>query len=60
MKYDEIKEKLAPCGLSCAKCQGYAKGDIQFHASELKRLLGLFDSYAERFSDFMFLTKAKD
>jgi hypothetical protein len=53
MKYDEIIKILAPCGLNCGKCQAYAEGDIKRHAGELKRLLGSFDGYAERFSKFL-------
>jgi hypothetical protein len=53
MKYDDILETLAPCGLNCGTCQAYSKGDIRKHASELKRLLGSFDTYAERFSKFL-------
>ncbi len=53
MTYDDIKKTLAPCGLNCAKCQAYAEGDIRHHATELKRLLGSFDTYAERFSRFL-------
>lgn len=53
MKYEEIKKILAPCGLNCGKCQAYAEGDIKKHSSELKRLLGSFDIYAERFSKFL-------
>lgn len=53
MKYQEIMKVLAPCGLNCSKCQAYAEGDIKEHAMELKRLLGSFDVYAERFSKFL-------
>ncbi len=53
MRYDVILKTLAPCGLNCGKCQAYAEGDIQKHAMELRRLLGSFDSYAERFSKFL-------
>ncbi len=52
MKYDILKT-LAPCGLNCGKCQAYSEGEIKKHAVELKRLLGSFDSYAERFSRFL-------
>jgi hypothetical protein len=52
MKYNEILERLAPCGLNCAKCMAFANGDIKKHALELKRLLGAFDNYAQRFSHF--------
>lgn len=53
MTYDEIRKFLAPCGLNCMKCQAYSEGEIQKHAAELKRLLGSFDRYAERFSNFL-------
>ena len=53
MGYDEILRMLAPCGLHCGKCMAYADGDIKKHAEELKRLLGSFDNYAERFSNFI-------
>src|SRR3990172_1917670 len=53
MKYDDILKTLAPCGLNCGKCQAYVEGDIKKHAMELKRLLGSFDTYAERFSKFL-------
>lgn len=53
MKYDDILKTLAPCGLNCGKCQAYSEGEIKSHAAELKRLLGSFDRYAERFSNFL-------
>jgi hypothetical protein len=53
MRYDDILKTLAPCGLNCTKCQAYSKGEIKKHAMELKRLLGSFDTYAERFSKFL-------
>lgn len=52
MTYDRIKKSLAPCGLNCLKCMAYAEGDIRRHSTELRGLLGDFDSYAERFSRF--------
>jgi hypothetical protein len=52
MEYSTILKVLAPCGLNCGKCQAYVDGDIKQHATELKRLLGSFDTYAERFSRF--------
>ena len=52
MEYAEILKILAPCGLNCAKCIGFAGGDIKKQAGDIKKLLGSFDSYAERFSDF--------
>jgi hypothetical protein len=53
MKYSEILEHLAPCGLSCRKCFAYTKGEIGFHSKKLQELLGNFDIYAERFSKFL-------
>jgi hypothetical protein len=53
LKYDHILKVLAPCGLNCSKCIAFAEGDIKRHALELKRLLGSFDNYAERFSRFL-------
>jgi hypothetical protein len=53
MNYEEILHKLAPCGLDCSKCMAFREGEIKKHATELKRLLGAFDSYAARFSKFM-------
>ncbi len=53
MEYDEILKILAPCGLNCAKCIAFVGGDIKKHSKELKRLLGSFDGYAERFSNFI-------
>ena len=53
MLYQDILKILAPCGLNCAKCQFSDSGDIRRNALELKRLLGAFDRYAERFSNFL-------
>lgn len=51
--YNEIKEKLAPCGLSCEKCFAYSKGKIKFHSGELKKLLGNFGIFAQRFTELL-------
>lgn len=53
MTYREILDDLAPCGLSCRKCFACSKGEIGGHSKALKRLLGNFDVYAERFSAFL-------
>jgi hypothetical protein len=47
-----IRKNLAPCGLNCVKCLAYAEGDIRRRSTELRQLLGDFDTYAERFSRF--------
>ena len=53
MDYSEILDFLAPCGLNCRKCFAYTKGEIAFHSKKLQELLGNFDVYAERFSNFL-------
>ncbi|MBI9083254.1 MAG: DUF3795 domain-containing protein [Desulfobacterales bacterium] len=53
MKYKEILDHLAPCGLNCSKCFACTRGDIANHSRELKSLLGNFDVYADRFSKFL-------
>ena len=53
MEYDEILDFLAPCGLNCRKCLANTEGEIAGHSVELQKLLGNFDIYAERFSNFL-------
>jgi hypothetical protein len=53
MKYKEILEILGPCGLNCKKCVLNREGDIKHHSEELKKLLGSFDLYAERFGELI-------
>jgi hypothetical protein len=53
MKYSDILEFLAPCGLSCRKCFAFTKGEIAMHGQKLQEQLGNFDIYAERFSAFL-------
>lgn len=53
MDYNNILEKLAPCGLSCQKCFAYFKGDIKHTSKQLRKLLGSFERYADRFSEFL-------
>jgi hypothetical protein len=52
MTYNELLGVLAPCGLNCKRCISFNEGDIRLHSMRLKELLGAFDSYAERFSEF--------
>jgi hypothetical protein len=47
MEYAKILKILAPCGLNCAKCIGFADGDIKKQAGDIKKLLGSFDSYMD-------------
>ena len=53
MEYNEILNKLGPCGLSCEKCFAFSNGKIQKHSVELKKNLGNFDVYAKRFIDLL-------
>ncbi|MBN2411164.1 DUF3795 domain-containing protein [candidate division KSB1 bacterium] len=53
MDYNNILKILAPCGLNCEKCMGFYNGLIKKHSIELKNLLGSFDQYAKRFSEFI-------
>jgi hypothetical protein len=53
MNKESNSDDPAPCGLSCRKCFAFRKGEIGHHSRSLKDLLGNFDVYAERFSDFL-------
>ncbi len=53
MDYNEIRDSLAPCGLHCARCFAFSGGDIKKHSKGLKKSLGNFDKYAERFVDLI-------
>lgn len=53
MDYQDILRELGPGGLNCHKCLAHAKGDIRTASKELRRLLGNFDRYAERFAGFL-------
>ena len=48
-----IKGRIAPCGLHCGKCFAFADGDISYHSGELKKVLGNFDVYAQRFVEML-------
>ncbi len=53
MEYKDILNILAPCGLNCQKCCFNSDGDIKRLSISLQNLLGSFDRYAERFSNFL-------
>jgi hypothetical protein len=53
MKYEDILNILAPCGLNCVKCVGYENGAVRKHAGELHAHLEGFGRFAERFSRFV-------
>ncbi|MCK5134520.1 MAG: DUF3795 domain-containing protein [Bacteroidales bacterium] len=39
MDYEQIKQRLAPCGLHCGKCYAFIEGDITENSKRLKDLL---------------------
>ncbi|MFO7890825.1 MAG: DUF3795 domain-containing protein [bacterium] len=49
----EILETLAPCGLNCRKCFAFSQGEIKRKSRQLEKLLGDFNNYAKRFSEFL-------
>jgi Protein of unknown function (DUF3795) len=53
MDDQQIKTRLAPCGLHCGKCFAFVDGDISKYSKKLKESLGNFEIYAERFVDLL-------
>ena len=53
MEYEQIKNRLAPCGIHCGKCFAFRDGDIKEHSKDLKESLGNFDIYAQRFVELL-------
>lgn len=53
MDYEQIKLRLAPCGLHCGKCFAFIDGDIANYSNLLKKSLGEFDIYAQRFVEML-------
>jgi hypothetical protein len=53
MKYSQILERIAPCGLSCEKCFAFRDGDIRKYSRQLSEGLGDFGSYAQRFAGLL-------
>ena len=53
MELDQIKNRLAPCGLHCGKCFAFVDGDIRNNSKRLKESLGGFDVYAQRFVELL-------
>lgn len=48
--YEVALSELAPCGLDCSRCFGYAGGEIRDLAATLLDRLGNFDRVARRLS----------
>lgn len=53
MNYEEIKTRLAPCGLHCGKCFAFKDGEISQHSKALRNALGNFTVYAQRFIELL-------
>lgn len=54
-----ILDSIAPCGLNCSKCFAYNGGNIQRLSRALKKELGEFDIYAQRFTELINETRFK-
>ncbi|GBF31967.1 hypothetical protein DCCM_0157 [Desulfocucumis palustris] len=50
---EEILTSLAPCGLDCSRCHGFAGGEIKKLSEQLIEALGDFQSVADKLSSFM-------
>ncbi len=50
MSASNVKERLAPCGLHCGKCFAFHDGEIHEAAVRLRKYLGNFAPYAQRFA----------
>ena len=53
MEIEELKFKVAPCGISCYNCFAFKDGQIKEYAKNIKKQLGNFDVYAQRFSKLL-------
>jgi hypothetical protein len=53
MNYNEILDRLGPCGLSCEKCFAFQGGPIEHYSQQLQNALGHFDVYAQRFTTLL-------
>ncbi len=49
IKDPNLPDGIGPCGILCEKCFAFHNGKIKYHATELMKNLGAFDTYAERF-----------
>lgn len=46
MKYEEVVQKIAACGLDCSRCADYEDGEIKEISSKLMKLLNGYDRLA--------------
>jgi len=53
IEYSAILERIGPCGLCCATCFAFEKGEIAQLSRKLQKKLGNFSIYAERFAGLL-------
>ena len=53
MDIEQVKKRLAPCGLHCGNCFAFKGGEIAEFSGKLKKKLGNFDVYANRFVELL-------
>jgi hypothetical protein len=53
LNYDQIEQRLAPCGLHCGKFCAFKDCDIKNYSILLRESLGGFDNYASMFVDLL-------
>jgi Protein of unknown function (DUF3795) len=49
--YDEIAQRLAPCGIDCGRCIAYERGEAAALSRELKAVLEGFGEMAQKVAD---------
>ena len=49
--YEQVVERLAPCGIDCERCVMFARGRVNGHASALVEALEGFENMAPRLVD---------
>jgi len=52
MKREEILDRIAPCGIDCARCANFKTGDIAKNSRALQGDLGNFRKMAAKMSGF--------
>ena len=53
MNYNEILERISPCGLNCETCFAFKEGTIKKYSKLLTEKLGNFENYAPRFEELL-------
>lgn len=53
MDYQEILDRISPCGIRCDTCFAFKDGKINQLSKELSEQLGNFHNYADRFATIL-------